>query len=79
MQAHRIETTATADGTLTLTGLPIPAGASLEVIILVREQPTRGQPKDEDTLERQYPLRGTPYRYEAPTAPVAADDWGATQ
>jgi hypothetical protein len=79
MQAHRIETTTTADGTLTLTGLPIPAGASLEVIILVREPSEREQSKEEHGPENRYPLRSTPYRYENPTASVALDEWEAVQ
>lgn len=38
-QAHRIETTVTQDGTLTLDHLPFPAGAAVEVIVLPRVTP----------------------------------------
>jgi hypothetical protein len=67
VQAHRIETTIAAGGTLTVTGLPLPEGAGVEVIILVREPPMAA-PKE------KYPLRGKPYRYDDPTEPVAVDD-----
>ena len=63
MQAYRVETTLQQDGTLTLSNLPIRAGETVEVIILV--QPPVA-------LDRQrYPLRGVPVRYVDPTEPVA--------
>jgi hypothetical protein len=59
LQAHRIETTLTEDGTLTLDPLPFSAGAAVEVIVLsqIASSPTQDH----------YPLRGTPYFYEGPT------------
>jgi len=71
MQAYRVETTLQQDGTLTLSNLPLRAGETVEVIILV-------QPPD--AVDRQrYPLRGVPVRYVDPTEPVAQADWEAVQ
>ena len=71
MNAHRVETTINQDGTLTLKDIPFQAGDAVEVIILERPPKTRG--------ENPYPLRGQPVRYDAPTEPVAENDWGALQ
>jgi hypothetical protein len=67
MQAYRIETTLTQNGELRLAELPFRAGARLEVIVLAYEEQTG--------TSECYPLRGTPYRYDAPFDPVAADEW----
>ena len=69
--AHRVETTLQQDGTLTLEHLPFRAGQSVEVIILPR--PDKARAAD------PYPLRGTPFRYDRPTEPVAEEDWEALQ
>ncbi len=71
MNAHRVETTINQDGTLTLDGLPFRAGDEVEVIIL--ERPARRDGSN------PYPLRGQPVRYDAPTEPVAENEWGALQ
>ncbi len=71
LTAHRIETTVPPSGTLTLTGLPLPPGLPVEVIVLVR-QPDR-------VPAPTFPLRGLPAEYLDPTEPVAADDWEAAQ
>jgi hypothetical protein len=71
MQALRIETTVQQDGTLTVQNLPLQAGETVEVIILVRPSTTQGQ--------NAYALRGTPITYIDPTEPVAEADWDATQ
>lgn len=71
LQAHRVEMTLQQDGTLTLEHLPFQAGESVEVIIL----PGRTGGKS----ARRYPLRGTAVRYEHPLAPVAQEDWDASQ
>jgi hypothetical protein len=71
MQAYRVETTLQQDGTLTLSNLPLRAGETVEVIILV--QPSV-------VVDRQrYPLRGVPVCYVDPTEPVAQADWEAAQ
>jgi hypothetical protein len=71
MQAYRVETTVQQDGTLTLSNLPLHAGETVEVIILV-------QPPF--TMDRQrYPLRGVPVHYVDPTEPVAQEDWDAAK
>jgi hypothetical protein len=70
MQAYKVETTLSEDGTLVLTHLPFRAGDRLEVIIL-------GEPKPEPA--DRYPLRGAPLRYDDPTEPVAGDDWEASR
>ena len=71
MQAYRVETTLSQDGTLTLSNLPLHAGESVEVIILVQPSVTPGRPR--------YPLRGLPVCYIEPTEPVAQADWEAAQ
>ena len=71
MQAYRVETTVAQDGTLTLSNLPLRAGESVEVIILVQPSVTLGR--------QRYPLRGLPVRYTDPTEPVAQADWEAAQ
>ena len=71
MQAYRIETTLTQDGTLTVSNLPLRAGEAVEIIILVQPPASAGHP--------QYPLRGTPIQYREPTEPVAQADWEAEQ
>jgi hypothetical protein len=71
MQAYRVETTLQQDGTLMLSDLPFQAGEAVEVIILVRSPAVQ--------RENRYPLRGTPVIYTDLTAPVAQEDWEATQ
>jgi hypothetical protein len=71
MQAYRVETTLAQDGTLTLSNLPLRAGESVEVIILVQPSATLGR--------QRYPLRGMPVYYTDPTEPVAQADWEAAQ
>lgn len=77
MNAHKIETILTEDGTLTLQGLPFHAGDVVEVIIL--ESHMHQQQAPARSLEsNRYPLRNTqPYRYDDPTEPVALEDWEA--
>ena len=69
MSVHRVETTLTKDGTLTLTNLPFHAGDAVEVLILPRSQKLSGQ--------ERYPLHGKPIQYINPTEPVAEDEWAA--
>ena len=69
LQAHRVETTLTQDGTLTLDHLPFRAGEGVEVIVLPHA-----------TLPRnRYPLRGTPVDYQGPAEPVAEQEWDAAR
>jgi len=69
MEAYRREATIEPDGSLTLNDLPLQAGTSVEVIILVQ-----GEPAAPGGL---YPLRGKPVVYNDPLAPVADADWSA--
>jgi hypothetical protein len=69
LQAHRIETTLTQNGTLTLDHLPFQAGEAVEVIVL--PTPPSSPPHD------RYSLRGTPVEYQEPTEPMAEQDWEA--
>jgi hypothetical protein len=71
MQAYRVATTLQQDGTLTLSNLPLRAGETVEVIILV------SSPVAVD--RQQSPLRGVPVQYIDPTEPVAQADWDAAQ
>lgn len=65
--AHRIETVLLEEGKLSLDHLPFRAGQAVEVIVLPITRPTPSA----------HPLRGTVLRYDQPTDPVAAADWGA--
>jgi len=67
LQAHRIETTLTQDGTLILEHLPFQAGETVEVIVLTNSFPSPTQDR--------YPLRGTSIEYLDPLEPVAEQDW----
>lgn len=69
LQAHRIETTLTQNGTLTLDHLPFQAGETVEVLVLPNA--LLSSPQD------RYSLRGTPVEYHEPTEPVAQQDWEA--
>ena len=71
MNAHRIETTINQDGTLTLNDIPFQAGDEVEVIIIERAPKPGG--------DNPYPLRGQPVQYDAPTEPVAENEWSALQ
>nr|WP_290226615.1 hypothetical protein [Trichocoleus desertorum] len=67
MLAHRIETTITQNGTLTLENLPFHSGELVEVIILA--QPHRA------LEQNRYPLRDTKIQYTNPLDPVDQDEW----
>ena len=69
LQAHRVETTLTENGALTLDHLPFQAGEAVEVIVM----PKRLVPLSTDL----YSLRGTPLRYDEPMDLVAEEDWEA--
>jgi hypothetical protein len=71
MSTHRIETTINQDGTLTLNDIPFQAGDEVEVIIRERSPKT--------SSDNPYPLRGQPLQYDAPTEPVAEDEWSILQ
>ncbi len=74
LQAHRIETTLTHNGTLTLDHLPFHAGEAVEVIVL----PQAASAPSADPQSR-YPLRGLSVTYDRPTDPVASEDWETLQ
>ena len=74
MNAHKIETSLTEDGTLVLKGLPFHAGDVVEVIIL-QPQIAQHQIKSLETQNTNlYPLRGKVIRYDDPTEPVALEE-----
>ena len=68
MYAFSIETSVKKGRRLELQEVPFSEGDRVEVVILKR--PSTGKKK-------HYPLRGKAIRYNAPTEPVALDDWGA--
>jgi hypothetical protein len=89
MNAHKIETIFSEDGTLTLKELPFHAGDAVEVIILERS-PSVSTEESSSQLENAvleppqsnlYPLRGTVhYSYEDPFEPaVPIEDWEVLQ
>jgi hypothetical protein len=67
MQAHRVETTLSEDGIITLRDTPFRRGDSVEVTVLPFCNPAH--------LPSRYPLRGIPVTLIDPTDPVAAADW----
>lgn len=71
MRAYRIETHVAEDGSVHLEALPFRKGERVEVIVRSREE--------EEGAARVSPtaLEGSVLRYEAPTEPVAEDDWDA--
>ncbi|MEO0490628.1 MAG: hypothetical protein AAFZ49_13885 [Cyanobacteria bacterium J06659_2] len=76
MNAHKFAVTLSENGTLTLNGLPIRAGESVEVIILEQSQQSQPLP----VLQSEHPLRGSVIRYDEPFEPViAAEDWDVLQ
>ncbi|WP_437917248.1 hypothetical protein WME73_24435 [Sorangium sp. So ce302] len=60
MEAYRHEVTVQPDGTLTIEGVPLDPGTSVEVIVLVKERPQSST----------YTLQGTPYRFDDPFSPA---------
>lgn len=68
MQAYRFETEVQQNGTLTVKNLPLRAGETVEIIILVRSPAAQ---------IARYPLRGLPVQYDQPTTPVVEQDWEA--
>ncbi len=69
VQAHRVETTLSEDGVITLRDIPFRRGESVEVIVLPFATVAASGAR--------YPLRGTPVTLLAPTEPVAEADWEA--
>lgn len=77
MNAHKVETVLSEDGTLMLKGLPFSAGDAVEVIILERGNQS-GKARASQAEPNLYPLRGTVLHYEDPFEPaVSPDDWEA--
>jgi hypothetical protein len=74
MNAHKIETALTEDGTLVLKGLPFHAGDVVEVIILQPQTPQHQIKSLETQNTNLYPLRGKVIRYDDPTEPVALEE-----
>lgn len=68
MNAHRVETTLSEDGVITLRDIPFRRGDSVEIIVL---------PFAAGTSDARYPLRGTPVILHSPTEPVAETEWEA--
>ena len=71
MEAYRVRSHVTEDGSLTVANVPFAAGQEVEVIVLAEARKKREQ--------RRYPLHGTAIQYIDPTSPVAVDDWDATR
>ena len=70
MNAHRIETTLTENGKLSLQNLPFNKGDEVEIIIRERNS--------SKIAPNSYPLKGTVISYEEPFEPATSpDDWEA--
>ncbi len=74
MNAHKVETVLTEDGTLTLQGLPFQAGESVFVIVLSLSNAKVSQPLD--LKENAHPLKGSILFYDDPFgSAVPLEDW----
>jgi hypothetical protein len=72
MNVHRIETSLTENGKLSLQNLPFKKGDEVEIIILERS-PSK-------TNSNSYSLRGTVIRYDDPfESATSPDDWEVLQ
>lgn len=67
MNAHKVKTILTENGTLTLLGLPFQAGEAVEVIIL--SSPSESE-KVSVSPSNLMPLRGTVKSYDEPFEPA---------
>ena len=67
MQAHYAKAVVAESGSVTVGQLPFAAGESVEVVIFPERRPV--------SVEDRCPLRGKPFQFAAPTAPVAKSDW----
>lgn len=70
MRAYRVETRVEEDGSVHLKALPFRKGERVEIIVRSREE-------EDDARVPPAALEGSVLRYEAPTEPVAEDDWDA--
>lgn len=67
MELHHVKKTVLPNGTIVVDDLPFEIGETVEVTIT---KSPNVDPKN------PYPLRGTPYRYDDPFAPLfGPDDW----
>lgn len=72
MNAYKVETVLTEDGTLLLKELPFQAGDEVEIIIL--ERPKTSSPSSPDRSPRS--LQGSILRYDDPFEPaLSPDEW----
>jgi hypothetical protein len=80
MNAYKVETIVSEDGSLILKDLPFHVGDAVEVIILERS-PDQAQKAVVNRPEvNLYPLRGKVLHYEEPFEPaVPAEDWEVLQ
>jgi hypothetical protein len=68
MEAVKIETTVSEDGSVSLPPLPFSPGSRIEVIVLGASSTPNGK--------KDYALRGRlPYQYDDPFEPLVANDW----
>ncbi len=68
MYTFSLETSVKKGGRVELRNLPFAEGDRVEVVLV--RLPAVGK-------RGRYPLRGKAIRYDAPTEPVAPDDWNA--
>jgi hypothetical protein len=80
MNACKIETTLSEDGSLILKDLPFHMGDAVEVIILEKSPSREEKVVVEQSEPDLYPLRGKVLHYEDPFEPaVPAEDWEVLQ
>lgn len=68
MKEHKKKVVVLEDGTVVVDGVPVRKGQEVEVIIRVDAPPAP-----------DYPLRGTPIRYDDPFLPVDDGEWDASK
>ncbi|PSN18730.1 hypothetical protein C7271_11020 [filamentous cyanobacterium CCP5] len=69
MQAYRLKTIVSEDGTVTLQGLPFRPGETVEIIVL--EEAKAGA----ESAAKDAPLQGSVLQYDNPFEPVDAEAW----
>ena len=74
MQALRFETTVPPNGELQLKLSEFRPGEVVEVIVL-----SLHRVQDVQDMDEEFPLKNTVLKYEAPTEPVAVEEWDLLQ
>lgn len=72
MEAYRIETTISKDGSISVKGLPFSEGDKVEIVV-------RKHKREQAKSQEKYPLHGLQIRYSKPFDGVAENDWSVLE